>query len=168
MLGRKLSRELTEKHLDNEMYMAYNMLGHINSICGNRLAAKRNFSTVIDLMKKGGYYESKAELIKAFNEHARESYTNIGSSWDVSGRFESDEYDGEFIAYQAPFSWEDHKVETTTVAEGTEKLKKYKAEYDDSCLGFPSFSYNTMQVMIYYLEGDKLMYMNYDSTRMGF
>ena len=33
MLGRKLSRELTEKHLDNEMYMAYNMLGHINSIC---------------------------------------------------------------------------------------------------------------------------------------
>ena len=58
MLGRKLSRELTEKHLDNEMYMAYNMLGHINSICGNRLAAKRNFSTVIDLMKKGGYYES--------------------------------------------------------------------------------------------------------------
>ena len=118
--------------------------------------------------QEGGYYESKAELIKAFNEHARESYNNIGSSWDVSGRFEIDEYNGEFIAYQAPFSWEDHKVETTTVAEVTEKLKKYKAEYDDSCLGFPSFSYNTMKVMIYYLEGDKLMYMNYDSTIHGF
>lgn len=58
MLGRKLSRELSKKKLDNEMYMAYNMLGHINTICGNKLAAKRNFRTVIELMKKGGYYES--------------------------------------------------------------------------------------------------------------
>ena len=58
MLGRQLSLELREKGLDNEMYMAYNMLGHINNICGNKMAAKRNFYTVIDLMKKGGYYES--------------------------------------------------------------------------------------------------------------
>ena len=58
MLGRKLSRELGEKHLDNEMYMAYNMLGHINRICGNKKAAKRNFYRVLDLMEKGGYYES--------------------------------------------------------------------------------------------------------------
>ena len=58
MLGRQLSLELREKGLDNEMYMAYNMLGHINNICGNKKAAKRNFYTVIDLMEKGGYYES--------------------------------------------------------------------------------------------------------------
>ena len=58
MLGRQLSMELREKKLDNEMYMAYNMLGHINNICGNKKAAKRNFYTVIDLMEKGGYYES--------------------------------------------------------------------------------------------------------------
>jgi signal transduction histidine kinase len=58
MLGRQLSQELREKGLDNEMYMAYNMLGHINRICGNKKAAKRNFYTVIDLMEKGGYYES--------------------------------------------------------------------------------------------------------------
>ncbi len=58
MLGRQLSMELREKKLDNEMYMAYNMLGHINRICGNKIAAKRNFQTVIDLMEKGGYYES--------------------------------------------------------------------------------------------------------------
>jgi signal transduction histidine kinase len=58
MLGRQLSQELREKDLDNEMYMAYNMLGHINNICGNKKAAKRNFYTVIDLMEKGGYYES--------------------------------------------------------------------------------------------------------------
>ena len=58
MLGRDLSFELREKNLDDEMYMAYNMLGHINRLCGNKKAAKRNFYTVIDMMEKGGYYES--------------------------------------------------------------------------------------------------------------
>ena len=58
MLGRQLSIELREKGLDNEMYMAYNMLGHINRYCGNKECAKRNFRTVIDMMEKGGYYES--------------------------------------------------------------------------------------------------------------
>ena len=58
MLGRKLSMELTDKGLDDEMYMAYNMLGHINRICGNKKAAKRNFRRVIDMMEKQGYYES--------------------------------------------------------------------------------------------------------------
>ena len=58
MLGRKLSMELTDKNLESEMYMAYNMLGHINRICGNKKAAKRNFYRVIDMMEKQGYYES--------------------------------------------------------------------------------------------------------------
>ena len=58
MLGRQLSMELREKKLDNEMYMAYNMLGHINRICGNKKAAKRNFYKVIELMEEHGYYES--------------------------------------------------------------------------------------------------------------
>ena len=58
MLGRKLSMELTEKNLEKEMYMAYNMLGHINRICGNKKAAKRNFYKVIDMMEEQGYYES--------------------------------------------------------------------------------------------------------------
>ena len=58
MLGRKLSMELTDKGLESEMYMAYNMLGHINRICGNKKAAKRNFYRVIDMMEKQGYYES--------------------------------------------------------------------------------------------------------------
>ena len=58
LLGRKLSMELTEKGLEDEMYMAYNMLGHINRICGNKIAAKRNFRRVIDMMEKQGYYES--------------------------------------------------------------------------------------------------------------
>ena len=56
--ARQLSKELQERHLDNEMYMAYNLLGHLNRYCGNKEAAKRNFRQVIDMMEKGGYYES--------------------------------------------------------------------------------------------------------------
>ena len=58
VLGRDLSMELREKKLDKEMYMAYNMLGHLNRYCGNKAAARRNFRYVIDQMEKYGYYES--------------------------------------------------------------------------------------------------------------
>jgi signal transduction histidine kinase len=58
VLGRQLSQELREKKLDKEMYMAYNMLGHINRYCGNKEAAKRNFYKVIGMMEEAGYYES--------------------------------------------------------------------------------------------------------------
>ena len=57
-LARQLSVELREKKLDKEMYMAYNMLGHINRICGNRDAAKENFEKVIELMEQEGYWEN--------------------------------------------------------------------------------------------------------------
>ena len=58
ILGRNLSMELREKKLDKEMYMAYNMLGHLNNYCGNKESARRNFRHVIDEMEKYGYYES--------------------------------------------------------------------------------------------------------------
>ena len=57
-LARQFSAELREKKLDKEMYMAYNMLGHINRICGNRDAAKENFEKVIELMEQEGYWEN--------------------------------------------------------------------------------------------------------------
>ena len=57
-LARQLSAELREKKIDKEMYMAYNMLGHINRICGNRDAAKENFEKVIELMEQEGYWEN--------------------------------------------------------------------------------------------------------------
>ena len=57
-LARQLSAELREKKLDKEMYMAYNMQGHINRICGNRDAAKENFQKVIQLMEQEGYWEN--------------------------------------------------------------------------------------------------------------
>ena len=58
VLARNLSMELREKKLEKEMYMAYNMLGHLNRYCGNKEAAKRNFNYVISEMEKYGYYES--------------------------------------------------------------------------------------------------------------
>ena len=56
--AQQLSKELREKKLDKEMYMAVNMMGHINKYCGNKEAAKSCFFEVIDMMKKNGYYES--------------------------------------------------------------------------------------------------------------
>ena len=57
-LARNLSQELREKKVDKEMYMAYNMLGHINRICGNRETAKENFYKALELMEQQGYYEN--------------------------------------------------------------------------------------------------------------
>ena len=56
--AQELSKELREKKLDKEMYMAVNMMGHINKYCGNKEAAKKCWYEVIDMMKKNGYYES--------------------------------------------------------------------------------------------------------------
>ena len=58
MKGRELSIELSEKKQEKEMYMLYNMLGHINRICGNKKAARRNFTRALDLMEEQGYYEN--------------------------------------------------------------------------------------------------------------
>ena len=56
--AQQLSKELREKGLDKEMYMAVNMMGHIYRYCGNHEAAKKAFLEVINLMEKYGYYES--------------------------------------------------------------------------------------------------------------
>lgn len=54
--ARELSHELREKKLDKEMYMAMNMLGHINNYCGNKEEAKANWFEAIDMLEKEGYY----------------------------------------------------------------------------------------------------------------
>ena len=95
MLGRKLSRELGEKHLDNEMYMAYNMLGHINRICGNKKAAKRNFYRVLDLMEKGGYYESMPPIymnivnVEIDDDH-EEAMTLLNKAREIAEKYSPD------------------------------------------------------------------------------
>jgi len=56
--AQQLSKELREKGLEKEMYMAINMKGHIYRYCGNFNAAKNAFLEVISLMEKYGFYES--------------------------------------------------------------------------------------------------------------
>ena len=57
-MARELSQELREKKIDKEMYMAMNMLGHINRYCGNNEEAKENWREVLRLMQEHGYYSS--------------------------------------------------------------------------------------------------------------
>ena len=58
--ARQLSSELREKKLDKEMYMAYNMLGHIYRYCGNEEAAKRNFREVITTAANGNFCSAQS------------------------------------------------------------------------------------------------------------
>jgi len=57
-LARQMSYELRKRNLNKELYMAYNMQGHISRICGNKKAAKENFLEAIRLMEQEGYYEN--------------------------------------------------------------------------------------------------------------
>jgi len=57
-LSHQLSKELTERKLDKEMYMAINMMGHIYRYCGNKESAKQCFWEVIHRLESEGYTES--------------------------------------------------------------------------------------------------------------
>lgn len=57
-LSTTLSQELLQRKLDKEMYMAYNMMGHIYKYSGNLENAKQCFWEVIRRMEKAGYQES--------------------------------------------------------------------------------------------------------------
>lgn len=57
-LSLKLSRELREKKLDSEYYMAINMLGHIYKYYGNNSMARQCFTEVLERMEQEGYKES--------------------------------------------------------------------------------------------------------------
>ena len=57
-LARELSKELHDKNIEREMYMAFNMLGHINHYCGNNQEAKEHWFEVLRLQEQYGYYAS--------------------------------------------------------------------------------------------------------------
>lgn len=57
-MARQLFQDLSAEKLEKEMYMAYNMLGHIYRFCGNKEAAKRCFYDVLQRMENAGYRES--------------------------------------------------------------------------------------------------------------
>lgn len=61
-LATELSKELTERKLDKEMYMAINMMGHIYRYSGNKESAKQCFWEVIRRMEKEGYIESQSSI----------------------------------------------------------------------------------------------------------
>lgn len=61
-LATQLSKELTEKKLDREMYMAINMMGHIYNFSGNKEGAKQCFWEVIRRMEQEGYTESQPPI----------------------------------------------------------------------------------------------------------
>lgn len=61
-LATQLSKELTEKKLDKEMYMAINMMGHIYNYSGNKEGAKQCFWEVIRRMEQEGYTESQPPI----------------------------------------------------------------------------------------------------------
>ena len=61
-LARELSKELREKKINKEMYMAMNMQGHINRYCGNKEEAKNNWREVLRLMEEHGYYSSMPSI----------------------------------------------------------------------------------------------------------
>jgi signal transduction histidine kinase len=60
--AQQMTQELREKKHDNLMYMALNMMGHINRYCGNGAEAKKNWYEVISLMEKNGYYSSMPSI----------------------------------------------------------------------------------------------------------
>lgn len=91
-LARQLSQELREKKLDKEMYMAYNMLGHINRICGNKEAAKENFYKVIKLMEREGYYESMPPIFMnivnvEINDDPEEALELLNRAKEISEKY---------------------------------------------------------------------------------
>ena len=57
-LAIKLSRELRERDLEKEYFMAINMMGHIYNYCGNVEMAKKCFKEVLERMEREDYKES--------------------------------------------------------------------------------------------------------------
>lgn len=90
--ARQLSGELREKKLDKEMYMAYNMLGHIYRYCGNEESAKRSFRKVIDLMEKAGYRESMPPIYMNIvgvveNDNPKEALELIDKALEIAKEY---------------------------------------------------------------------------------
>ena len=87
-----LSKELREKKLAKEMYMAVNMMGHINKYCGNKEAAKKCWYEVIDMMKKNGYYESIPPIYMniinvAIDDDAQEAFDLMDKAKEIAQKY---------------------------------------------------------------------------------
>ena len=91
-LARELAKELSEKKLDKEMYLAYNVLGHLNRYCGNREAAKATFQQVIKMMEKAGYYENMPAIYMnivnvSLNDDPEEATIMLGKAKTIAEKY---------------------------------------------------------------------------------
>ena len=89
-LAIQLSKELTEKQLDKEMYMAINMMGHIYRYSGNTDMAKKCFWDVIHRMEKEGYPESQPPIYMNLvnimvDENPEEALKLIDKAAEIAG-----------------------------------------------------------------------------------
>lgn len=90
-LATQLSKELTERKLDKEMYMAINMMGHIYRYSGNKESAKKCFWEVIHRMEKEGYTESQPpiymNLVNIYmDEDPHEALRLIDKAAEIAGK----------------------------------------------------------------------------------
>lgn len=94
-LARELSKELREKKVDKERYMALNMLGHINNYCGNKAEAKENWYEVLRLMEEEGYYSSMPPIYLnivnvALDDNAEEADSLMEKAKQISLKYSPD------------------------------------------------------------------------------
>ena len=90
-----LSKELREKKLTKEMYMAVNMMGHINRYCGNKEAAKKCWYEVVEMMEKNGYYESIPPIYMniinvALDDDAQEALDLMDKAKEIAKKYAPD------------------------------------------------------------------------------
>lgn len=95
MLARKLSKELREKKVDKERFMAINMLGHINNYCGNKEEAKQNWYEVLRIMEEEGYYSSMPPIYLnivnvALDDDAEEADSLMEKAKQISLKYSPD------------------------------------------------------------------------------
>ncbi len=88
-LATKLSKELRERKLDKEMYMAINMMGHINRYCGKKESAKTCFQEVLQRMEAAGYYESMPPIYMNIvnveaNDNPEEAITLLNKALEIA------------------------------------------------------------------------------------
>lgn len=148
-LAQELSKELRQKKLDKEMYMAINMMGHIYSFCGNKQQAKRCFHEVIERMEAAGYHEGMSSIYMnivnvEINDEPEEAMQMIDRALEIARE----------AAPQRVFDIETRRTlayyETGDTAKFIEGFKKYREGVEQ---GLTSVHGNTAEVYNLALQG---------------
>ena len=80
-----MTQELREKKLDKEMYMAKNMLGHINRYCDNKEEAKKCWYEALEMMEREKYYANMPPIyMNIVNVALDDSYEEADSLLDIA------------------------------------------------------------------------------------